>query len=371
MRLFNFLWALALSLACLHAGAQTVRLKDLARIGSQRDNALVGYGVVTGLSASGDSARSKATRATLANLLNRFELAVSSDDIASRNVAVVMVTANLPAYARPGDNLDVSVSSVGDARSLEGGTLLMAPLKGADGRVYVLAQGAVTVGGYRHDAQGNQVQKNHPTSGLVSGGGFVEAVVDDSADTSDWPLTLVLQQADFGTAGRIADRINESLGGSYAELRDAGAVDVQVPPSYKRRVPQLVRVLESLSVQPDQRARVVINERTGTIVTGGDVRITPVSVVVGDTRVTVTAETQASQPYGLVRPGAGVRTELVTNSQLRVQEGNDPRFVPAGPTHVTDLVQLLVRAKTPARDLISILQAIKAAGALHAELIVQ
>lgn len=354
----------------LMAQAQSVRLKDLGRIGAQRENALVGYGVVTGLSGSGDSSRSKATRVTLSNLLNRFDLSIASEDIASRNVAIVMVTANLPAYARPGDHIDISVSSVGDARSLEGGALLMAPLKGADGRIYVLAQGAVTVGGFRHDAHGNQVQKNHPTAGLISGGGTVEASVDNTPDAQP-TLSLVLHRADFGTAGRVAERINESLGREVAEVRDAGAIDVQVPHAFRARVPAFVRQIEGLSVEPDHHARVVINERTGTVVAGGDVRISPVAVVVGETRVTVAAETAVSQPTLVRGSGAAIRTEAFTNSQLRVQEPAAPRFVPAGPTRVTDLVQLLAKGKTPPRDMISILQAIKAAGALHAELIVQ
>lgn len=361
---------LVLLVAWLPVLAQSVRLKDLARVGTQRENALVGYGVVTGLSGSGDSSRSKATRVTLSNLLNRFDLNVPSEDIASRNAAVVMVTASLPAYARPGDHVDVSVSSLGDARSLEGGTLLMAPLKGADGRVYVLAQGALTVGGFRHDAQGNQAQKNHPTAGLVSGGGTVEAALQDEPDAQPL-LSLVLNRADFGTAGRMADRINESFGADLAEVRDAGSVEVRVPSPYRARVPGFVRLIEGLAVEPDHHARVVINERTGTLVAGGDVRISPVAVVVGETRVTVLAETAVSQPGLLRSPGAGVRTEVFTNSQLRVQEPAMPKFVPAGPTRVTDLVQLLAKAKTPPRDMISILQAIKAAGALHAELIVQ
>lgn len=362
---------LCLSLAVvLPASAQSVRLKDLARVGAQRENALVGYGVVTGLSGSGDSSRSKATRVTVSNLLNRFDLNIASEDVASRNVAVVMVTASLPAYARPGDHVDISVSSLGDARSLEGGTLLMAPLKGADGRVYVLAQGALTVGGFRHDAQGNQVQKNHPTAGLVSGGGTVEVALQEEPEAQPM-LSLVLNQADFGTAGRMADRINESFGAELAEVRDAGAIEVQVPGAYRGKVPAFVRRIEALAVEPDHHARVVINERTGTIVAGGDVRISPVAVVVGETKVTVTAETSVSQPMLLRAASAGVRTELYTNSQLRVQEPVSPKFVPAGPTRVADLVQLLAKGKTPPRDMISILQAIKASGALHAELIVQ
>lgn len=362
--------AACLLLASYPACAQSVRIKDLARVAAQRENALVGYGVVTGLSGTGDSARSKATRTTLANLLSRFDLAIGSEDIASRNVAVVTVTASLPSYARPGDQLDVTVSSLGDARSLEGGTLLMAPLKGADGRVYVLAQGPLTVGGYRHDAHGNRVQKNHPTAGLVSGGGTVEvALEEDHGEGAE--LSLVLRQADYGTAGRVADQLNASFGKDVAEVRDAGALTVRVPVAYRSRLAAFIRQMEGLSVEPDLHARVVINERTGTLVAGGDVRISPVSVVIGETKVTVSAETSVSQPWLVRGTGAGVRTEVVTNSQLRAQEPVEPRFVPAGPTRVTDLVQLLAKAKTPPRDMISILQAIKAAGALHAELIVQ
>jgi flagellar P-ring protein FlgI len=350
--------------------AQTVRLKDLARVSAQRENSLVGYGVITGLSGTGDSARSKVTRTTLANVLNRFDLGVTSDDVASRNAAVVMVTASLPAYARPGDLVDVNVSSLGDARSLEGGTLLMAPLKGADGRVYVLAQGAVTIGGFRHDSQGNQVQKNHPTAGLVSGGGMVEAGLQEEPEASP-ALALVLRRSDFGTAGRIADGINAHFSQQLAEARDASSVEVRIPSSFRSRVPAFVREIEALSVVPDLHALVVINERTGTLVAGGDVRISPVSVVVGETRVTVTAETAVSQPGLLRGPLPGVRTEVYSNSQMRVQESTTPKFVAAGPTRVTDLVQLLARSKTPPRDMISVLQAMKAAGALHAELIVQ
>ncbi len=364
------LMAAGLALSLPVAQAQAVRLKDLARIAAQRENALVGYGVVTGLSGTGDSARSKATRTTLANLLSRFDLIVGSEDIASRNVAVVTITASLPSYARPGDQLDVTVSSLGDARSLEGGTLLMAPLKGADGRVYVLAQGPLTVGGYRHDAQGNRVQKNHPTAGLVSGGGTVEvALEEEGADNAE--LSLVLRQADYGTAGRMADQVNATFGKDVAEVRDAGALQIHVPPSFRPRLAAFIRQVEGLQVEPDQHARVVINERTGTLVAGGDVRISPVSVVIGETKVTVSAETSVSQPWLLRSAGSGVRTEVVTNSQLRLQEPAEPKFVPAGPTRVTDLVQLLAKAKTAPRDMISILQAIKAAGALHAELIVQ
>ena len=364
---------IGLLLCCLGATAeaQTVRLKDLVRVSSQRENALVGYGIVTGLSGSGDSGRNKATRVTLANLLNRFELNLSSDDMTSRNVAIVMVTSSMPAYARPGDQVDVSVTSIGDARSLEGGTLLMAPLKGADGRVYVLAQGPLTVGGYRFDADGNQAQKNHPTAGLVSGGGVVEAAIEDSDDGGPTALSLVLSNADYVTAGRIADSINASFGAELANVRDAGSIEVGLPAEYRRRVAGFVRKLEALSVEPDRRARVVVNERTGTIVTGGEVLIGPVAVVVGETKVTVSTEAVSAfaRPRGFA-PGRP-RPEILTNSQLKVTEPAAALFIQPTGTRVSELAQALAKAKTPARDIISILQAIKAAGALYAELIVQ
>lgn len=351
--------------------AQPVRVKDLGRVSFQRENALIGYGIVTGLAGTGDSTRNKASRQSLANLLSRFDLAINSEDVQSRNVAIVMVSASLPVHSRPGDGLDAVVTSVGDARSLAGGTLLMAPLKGADGRVYALAQGALTVGGYRYDSLGNQVQKNHPTAGLISGGAIVEAVIEDAVIDRTESIQFVLHDADFTTAGRVADAVNAALGNELAAVRDAGGIEIRVPEGMQRRVPMFIRQIEALAIEPDRRARVVINERTGTIVTGGDVRISKVAVSHGDLKVTVAAETAVSQPFLVRSTGSGVRTETVTNSKLTVEEPGGARFVPAGNTRVADLVQALAKLKTPTRDIIAVLQAIKAAGALHAELVVQ
>ena len=354
------------------ACAQPVRVKDLGRVTSARENGLIGYGLVTGLAGTGDSQRSKATRQSMANLLSRFDLSIASDDIQSRNVAAVIVTANLPTYARAGDTLDVTVTSVGDARSLVGGSLLMAPLKGPDGRIYALAQGPLTVGGYRYDANNNLVQKNHPTVGLISGGAAVEVGMAASGIyPSVETLTFVLHDADFTTAGRIADAINESLGQGVAEVRDAAGIEIRLPLASRDHVPAFMRRVETLSVQPDRHARVVVNERTGTVVTGGDVRIAKVAVSYGNLTVTVAAETAVSQPLLVRQSGPGVRTEVVTNSKLSVEEPSGSKFVPAGGTTVAGLVQALSALKTNTRDVIAILQAIKAAGALHADLIVQ
>ncbi len=362
-----WLFASVVSTAVL---AQPVRIKDLGRVSSWRESGLVGYGLVTGLAGTGDSPRSKATRQSLANILSRFDLTIASEDIQSRNVAAVMITANLSVFARSGDTIDVTVTSIGDARSLAGGSLLMTPLKGPDGKVHALAQGPLTVGGYRYDANNNQVQKNHPTVGLISGGGVVESAPSGARPPID-SMTFVLHDPDYTTAGRIADAINALVGPQIAEVRDAAGIEIRVPPEVRTQVPAFIRRLEALSVQPDRRARVVVNERTGTVVTGGDVRIAQVAVSHGDLKVTVAAETTVSQPLLVRQTGAEVRTEVVTNSKLSVDEPASSGFVPAGSTTVADLVQALVALKTNTRDVIAILQAIKAAGALHADLIVQ
>jgi flagellar P-ring protein precursor FlgI len=360
---------LACALLLSAAQAQPVRIKDLGRLSGWRENALVGYGLVTGLAGTGDSPRNQATRQSLANMLSRFDLTLSADDVSSRNVAAVMVTANLPAFARAGDAIDVTVTSAGDARSLVGGTLLLAPLKAANGRVYALAQGAVSVGGYRYDANGNQVQKNHPTVGTVSGGARVEVGVAESEPTTT--LTFVLQEPDYTTASRIADAINARLGAPLAQVRDAAGVDIAVPAERQARLAPLVTALEEVSITPDRRAKVVINERTGTVVTGGDVRIQRVAVAHGDLKVTVTAETAVSQPLFVRQTGPGVRTQPYTNSTLAVDDRGGSAFVAANNNTVADLVQALSKMHVNTRDVISILQAVKAAGALHAELVVQ
>lgn len=377
--------ALVAVLIAASAGAQpsrlreadaSIRVKDLGRLQGWRENALVGYGIVTGLAGTGDSPGNRTTRQALANVFSQFNLTVAPEQVQSRNVAVVMVTASLSPFAREGDALDVAVSSAGDARSLLGGSLLLTPLKAANGRVHALAQGALMVGGYRHDALGNVVQKNHPTVGNVPGGATVEAGVRDARDPAREPpslVTFVLHDADFTTASRVAAAINRALGAGVAEPRDGAGIDVRLPETARERPVEFLARLEAVTVEPDRRARVVINERTGTLVTGGDVRISRIALSHGDLKLTVTAETTAVQPgIGgvLVRPGAGVRTALVANARVEVDEEQGTGYVAAGNT-VADLVQTLARLKTHTRDIISILRAVKAAGALHADLVVQ
>lgn len=368
--LLSLLVATCAALPCSHVAAEPVRMKDLGRLSGVRENALIGYGLVTGLAGTGDSPRNQATRQSLANMLSRFDIAIDPSDVDSRNVAAVMITANLEAFARPGDAVDVTVTSIGDARSLAGGTLLMAPLKGADNRVYALAQGEVSVGGYRYDANGNQVQKNHPTVGTVAGGATVEVGLADDTREPTSRLTFVLRDPDYTTAGRVADAINARVGKNVAQVRDAAGVDIAVPKNYQGNVSPFIVALEDVSLEPDHVARVVVNERTGTVVAGADVRIDPVVVSHGDLKVKVTSETTVSQPMLVSRTGAGVRTESVTNSQLSVAD-SPAAFVDGRNNTVGDLVQALARMRVGTRDVISILEAVKAAGALHAELVVQ
>jgi flagellar P-ring protein precursor FlgI len=368
-----FILALALMLtgaAGATSAGDTIRIKDMGKVAGWRDNALTGYGLVTGLAGTGDSARNKATRQSIANMLARFDLTLAADDVQSRNVAAVMVTAVLAPFARPGDAIDVTVTSIGDARSLVGGALMLAPLKGPDGKVYALSQGALTVGGYKYDMNGNVVQKNHPTVASIPGGATVEAGVPGNAAAERASVTFVLSEPDFTTASRVASAINSRFGSQLAIARDGSGVDIAIPAQRRDRVTDFLTDVENVMVEPDRRAKVVINERTGTIVSGGDVRISQVVVSHGDLKVSIVTENTVSQPLLVRQTGPGVQSLPVTNTRLSVEEQDGAGYLMANNT-VGDLVQSLARLKTNTRDIISILRAVKAAGALHAELIVQ
>ncbi len=365
--------AVAVLLAAVSASAQDlgVRIKELGRLDGVRENMVSGYGIVSGLAGTGDSTRSQATLQSVANALREFGLNVTPAQLASRNVAAVLVTATLPAFARSGDRLDVIVSSMGDARSLTGGALLMTPLYGPDRQIYALAQGAVSVGGYKFELNANVVQKNHPTTGIVPEGAVVEADLTAQVLSPDGTMRLVLFDPDYTTASRIATAVNEKLSVPAAAM-DAGRVAIRVPEGERERLVDFVARLESLTVQPDLRARVVINERTGTVVSGGGVRLSNVSVAHGDLKVTVVTDFLVSQPGGvLVRPGPGIRTEVVPRTRIDAnEEGLSSVTMPAGAT-VSDLVAALKQVKSTTREVIAILQSIKRAGALHAELVIQ
>ncbi|MGK5049010.1 flagellar basal body P-ring protein FlgI [Janthinobacterium sp. GB4P2] len=369
-------WAallLGVSCACAAAPAETIRIKDIGKMAGWRANALTGYGLVTGLAGTGDSSRNKTTRQSIANMLSRYDLTVVADDVQSRNVAAVMVTASLSPFARPGDAFDVTITSIGDARSLVGGALMLAPLKAANGQIYALAQGALSVGGYKYDMNGNVVQKNHPTVASIPGGATVEQGVATDVTNAGTSVTFVLADPDYTTASRVAHAINQSLGLGIelAVAQDASGIAIQIPESRRSRVTDFLTAIENVAVEPDRRAKVVINERTGTVVSGGDVRISKVAVSQGDLKVTIMTENTVSQPLLLIRVNQGRYGTPVSNTQVEVSEGAETGFVAATNNTVADLVQALTRTKTNTRDIISILRAVKAAGALHAELIVQ
>lgn len=349
------------------AGAD-VRVKDLGKLQSWRDNALVGSGLLTGLAGTGDSASNRAARQALANALSRFDLTLAPEHMHSRNVAVVLVTAALPAAAREGDSIDVTVTSVGDARSLVGGTLMLTALKAADGNIYALAQGAVSVGGYRYDGNGNVLQKNHPTVGSIPAGATVEVGLPRSETPP--AVTFVLASPDYTTAHRVAQAINQQMGEELAFARDAAGIEIAVPEALRERPVDFFARIENVAVAPDRRAKVIVNERTGTVVAGGDVRLSSVTISHGDIKVSIAQTHAASQPQYSALAGAGVRTAIVSNTQVNAQESDGATFVQAQST-VADLVQALARMKTSTRDIISILRAVKAAGALHAELLIQ
>jgi flagellar P-ring protein FlgI len=351
------------------ANASDVRLKDIGRFQGWRDNPLIGYGIVTGLSGTGDSARNEVTRQALKNVFGRLGITVTPDQVQSRNVAVVMVSATLPPSANVGDRIDVVVTSVGDARSLAGGTLLMTPLLGPDQRPYALAQGALIVGGYRFEADQNLRQKNYPNAGVLPGGATVELAVEANLKTDADGVTFVLRDADFTTAELVAEGINRSLGYGIATVKSADAIRISTA-GWTGPINGYLARIENVYVRPDRLARVVINERTGTVVAGGDVQISDVVIAQGDIKVSVLIDNQATQSNvygGYVRDARGL---VVTNTRLEVEEGKNAVMRFPG-SSVADLVQGLARSEIPTRTMIAILQAMKAAGALHAEIIVQ
>ena len=363
--------------ALAETSGDLVRLKDLAHIEGARDNALVGYGLVVGLAGTGDSSRSGPTLQSIANTLTRFGLRVTSDEISSRNIAAVIITATLPPFINPGDKIDINVASIGDARSLLGGTLMLAPLKGADEQVYVLAQGPLSVGGFRYDAFGNVVQKNHPTVGQVPGGGVVEAAVSSHVISPSGNLFLLLDNPDYTTAARAADAINARLppiqGGQVvrAQAVDAARIAVRLTEDERFHLVNMIETVENTAIQPDLAARVVVNERTGTVVSGGDVRLSSVTVSYGELKVSVAVDYLNSSPL-LLRGGThGLRGGVIPEADLSVDEVAKPAVTMPEGARVSDLVEALNKIKVSPRDTISILEAIKRAGSLHAELIIQ
>lgn len=346
--------------------ASAVRVKDIATFEGVRPNQIIGYGLVVGLNGTGDKSGTAFTVQSLTNVLRRMGVTVSSSSVKVKNVAAVMITADLPPFVKPGTRIDVLVSSMGDAKSLLGGTLLATPLSGVDGKVYAMAQGPVSVGGFSvGGAAGGGAQKNHPTVARIVQGATVEKEVPIRWQGKS-EMTIKLSQPDFTTAARLAAAIGQKMPGSTPRPMDASTVQFNVPEEYRENLAVMVAGLESLEIQPDAVAKVIIDERTGTVVMGENVRISTVAVAHGNLSVQINETAQVSQPGPFSGPGA--QTVVTPQSQVQVQEETQKLMViPSGPT-ISSVVNALNAIGASPRDLIMIFQAIKAAGALHAEL---
>lgn len=365
----TFVTLLVALFALFSAGsARAEKLRDLCDVSGARENQLVGYGIVTGLTGTGDDVSVPFTAQSVLSLLRRLGLQVNPAQLRLRNVAAVMVTATLPAFAKAGTKIDVNVSSVGNARSLTGGVLVQAVLKGADGRSYAVAQGSLVIGGFEaHGASGSSVKANVTTSARIPEGAIVEREVASSLVTNG-TMKLEVRNPGFAVAAKISEAVNQKLGNGSANAIDGGAVIVHVPQGWENRVVELVATLEELEVTTVRRARVVINERTGTIVAGGDVRLKPAAVVHGGLTIVVKETPAVSQPTAPFGRGT---TVVVPQTDIQTSEGDKSvTYVPAQPT-LADVASALGALGLSPRELASVLEAMRAAGALEAEVVVQ
>lgn len=339
------------------------RVKDITTLKGVRQNQLIGYGLVVGLQGTGDGSSSQFTMQSLATMLNNLGVGIDASTINVKNVAGVIVTAHLPPFAKLGAKMDLLVSSLGDAKSLKGGTLLLTPLKGADGQVYAVAQGPVTIGGFSEEKSGASATKNHPTVGKVPGGATIEKeIAFDFSQLKE--LTYSLNNADFTTANRVVRAINKELRGPFAVAKDSATIQVQIPDSYKDQIVQLVSQVELIKVQPDTLAKVVVNERTGTVVVGQDVRISTVAVAHGNLTISVQPNISVSQPEGF----SNGTTQVIEEPTISAKEQENKLAIIPGSVSIGDLVKALNAIGVTPRDLIAVFQAIQAAGALQAEL---
>ncbi|MFI4918178.1 MAG: flagellar basal body P-ring protein FlgI [Legionellales bacterium] len=353
-----------------HATA-AVRLKSIARLSGLQENPITGYGLVIGLAGSGDSRRNKDTTQAISNLLQTFGVTISPNEVNSRNTATVIITTNLPSYAHQGDKIDINVASLGDAKSLLGGTLLVTPLKGADNFVYALAQGPISIGGFKYDLYGNIIQKNHPTTGLVPGGAIVEKTLYNDVIDKTGDVHLILNHADFTTANHIEEAINKQFGDKTALARSAQDIEIHPPLPSRQHFIRFVSQLENLVITPDNVPMVVVNERTGVVVAGADVKIDAVTISHGNLQVAIATEYNVSQPTLIQNMGKQVHTAITPTTNIDVKEASaDTVQLDQGAT-VADLIADLTKVQTSTRDIIAILESLKRAGALHAELVLQ
>ncbi len=358
--------AAAASILAAHgwARASDSRIKDVAEFQGVRGNLLMGQGLVIGLDGTGDSRQTVFTTQMLANILNREGIQVNPTRMQVSNVAAVTVTATLPAFARRGSRIDVTVSSLGDADSLQGGILLMTPLKAANGQVYAVGQGAVSIGGFEASTGTSSIQKNQPTVGRVPNGAIVEREVNFTLQGRNY-LDLVLNQGDFSTARRVASAINEKTGNGLAQPVDGRTVRVIVPDSHRAKIVDFISMIENERIEVDRRAKVIMNEKTGTIIFGAEVRIANVTIVHGALTVEVGTQFAVSQPTPLSEGG---QTVVVPNQTVEVTERRaEPVEIKEGAT-IAEIVQALNAVGASPRDILAIIQAIKANGALQADL---
>lgn len=341
------------------------RVKDLASIEGVRQNQLVGYGIVVGLNGTGDTLNNiPFTKQSLQAMLERLGVNTRGATMRTQNLAAVMVTANLPPFAAQGTRIDVTVSSLGDAKSLQGGTLLVTPLLGADGEVYALAQGSIAIAGFSAEGDAAKITRGVPTNGRISNGANIEREIAFKLNDAR-NLRLSLRNPDFTTSKRIASAINDFMGADTAEPTDPATVTIQIPAKYHGNMMRLITEVEQLKVEPDQAARVVVDERSGIIVMGRDVRVSTVAIAQGNLTVTITEQPQVSQPA----PLSNGQTVVVPRTGVKVDtgDGNKLALVKEG-VSLRDLVDGLNALGVGPRDLISILQAIKSAGALQADI---
>ena len=355
--------ALALILAISIPMTAQTRIKDIAHISGVRSNSLVGYGLVIGLNKTGDKKQTLFPQQTLVNMLSQFGLTLNGN-IRVENIAGVIVTADLPAFSRPGSPIDVTVSSIGDATSLQGGVLLRTPLNGPDGQTYALANGSLVLGGYSAGNAATGITVNHPTVGRIPNGGMVERSVTVGAPQIVESLDLILDQMDFTNVGRVVNAVNASFGGPIASPVDGRSVRMSLPPDYQKKWVDFIGVVENVMVQVDTKAKIVVDERTGTVVIGSDVTLAPVSIAHGSLSIQIDTQFNVSQPlpYSL-----GQTTTVPQQSVTAHEQQSNFVTLKQGAT-VDDLIQALNSLGVTPRDTIAILEAIKAAGALQAEL---
>lgn len=356
--------AILLAAGSIPATAAT-RLKELVALGGVRDNQLIGYGLVVGLAGTGDRQQTVFSAQSLSNMLERMGLTVNPTLITVKNTAAVMVTATLPPFAQPGTHIDVTAAAMGDAPNLQGGILLLTALRGGDGQIYAVAQGPVVTGGFSAGRTANSQTVNHPTVGRVPGGAIVERPAPSVAPTGK--VQLQLRDADFSTSARIAEAVNHkfpSPGAPLAKAENSALVTVTIPPQYADHSIEFISELEKLPVDADRPARVVINERTGTIVMGGDVHISPVAIMHGNLTLQIQTSFAVSQP-GPLSQG---KTEVVPQVTVGAKEEKARNVVLKEGATIEELVRALAAIGSTPRDIIAILQNLRAAGALEAEL---